>query len=97
MFRRPARLIRNLHAGKPGLTYAVAGALWLMTTLILVYFLKIFLLADSAPARFGVLVFGLSVLAVHSVMSVYLGDGLKIRFRKQDRENGFIRFLGRFD
>jgi hypothetical protein len=72
-------------------------AVWLVTTLILLYFLRIFLLADSAPARVAVSLFGIGVLAVHSAMSVYLGDGWKIRFRKLDRENRFIRFLGRFD
>ena len=97
MFKGPARLIRNLHAGKPRLTYTLGVAVWLITTVVLLYFLKILLLADSAPARIAVSLFGLGVLAVHSAMSVYLGDGWKIRFRKVDRENRFIRFLGRFD
>ena len=97
MFKGPVRLIRNLHTGRPGLTYTLGVAVWLVTTLILLYFLRIFLLADSAPARIAVSLFGIAVLAVHSAMSVYLGDGWKIRFRKLDRENRFIRFLGRFD
>lgn len=96
MFNGPARLIRTLHAGRPTVAYTIGLVVWLMTTLVLLYFLKIFLLADSTPARVGVSLFGLGVLAVHSAMSVYLGDGWKIRFRKLDRENRFIRFLGRF-
>lgn len=96
MFRKPARLIRNLHADRPVATYTLGVAVWLLTTLILLYFLKIFLLADSTPARLALSLFGLGVLAVHSAMSVYLGDGWKIRFRKLDRENRFIGFLGRF-
>lgn len=97
MFKGPARLIRSLHAGKPRLTYTLGVAVWLITTVVLLYFLKILLLADSAPAHIAVSLFGLGVLAVHSAMSVYLGDGWKIRFRKLDRENRFIRFLAQFD
>ena len=96
MFKGPARLIRTFHADRPRLSYSLGLVLWVMTTLVLLYSLKTFLLADGPLARVGVLLFDLGVLAVHSAMSVYLGDGWKIRYRKLDRENRFIRFLGRF-
>lgn len=97
MLKAPARLIRTLHAGRPSLAYAFGLGVWLTTTLVLLYFLKIFLLANTPAARFAVSLFGLGTLAVHSAMSIYLGDGWKIRSRKLDRENRFIRFLGRFN
>lgn len=90
-------MIRTLHAARPALAYAIGLVVWLTTTLCLLYFLNILMLADGTPARLGLSVFGLGILAIHSAMSIYLADGWKIRFRKLDRENRFIRFLGRFE
>ncbi len=97
MFRKPARQIRNLHAARPALSYVAAVAIWLLTTLILLYFVRIFLLTESLAGHLAVSVFGMGVLAIHSAMSLFLGDAWKVHFRKLDRENVFISFLGRFE
>lgn len=97
MFKGPARLIRTLHAERPALIYATAVAVWLVTTTILLYFLRYFMLTGSGPAGLAASIFGLATLAIHSAVSVFLGDGWKIHFRKLERENIFISFLGRFE
>lgn len=97
MFRKSARQIRNLHANRPALSYLAGVVIWLLTTLILLYFIRIFLLTESLAGHLAVSLFGVAVLAVHAAMSLFLGDAWKIRFRKLDRENVFIGFLGRFE
>lgn len=72
-------------------------AVWLLTTATLLYCVRLFLLADSQATHIAVAVFGLAVLAVHSAISLYLGDAWKVRFRRLDRENILIGYLERFE